>query len=238
MLIPSHRHRASDLDLWREHEAADMVHGATRLAEKVARSVDAIREFAATDDAYCGVSWGKDSVVVAWLVLQVAPHVPLIWVRPAGAECPGCEEVRDAFLRRFPCTYFEPECPAKIWNDPTVSNETAFRPAVDASGTMRRITGVRANESGARKISMRFHGLATENSCRPIGWWDEADVFALHAIEQLPTHPNYAMLGGGRWERRRLRVASLGGEWGTQFGRREWELEYYGDIIRRLEARQ
>jgi len=52
----------------------------------------------------------------------------------------------------------------------------------------------------------------------------------------LPVHPAYAMTAGGRWDRKHIRVASLGGQRGAQYGRREWEREYYGDVLRRLEA--
>lgn len=41
---------------------------------------------------------------------------------------------------------------------------------------------------------------------------------------------------GGRWNRKNIRVAELGDVHGNQFGRSEWELEYYSDLIRRLKA--
>ncbi|TXH99574.1 MAG: hypothetical protein E6Q76_19695 [Rhizobium sp.] len=63
-----------------------------------------------------------------------------------------------------------------------------------------------------------------------------ADVFAYLAFHGLPVHPNYAMLGAGRWPREYLRTAPLGGKRGDQFGRAEWEREYYGDVLRRLEV--
>ena len=71
----------------------------------------------------------------------------------------------------------------------------------------------------------------------PAGLVSAADVFAYLASRQLPVHPAYAMLGGGRYQRDRIRVSSLGGRRGDGMGRAEWEREYYGDILRRLEAR-
>jgi phosphoadenosine phosphosulfate reductase len=87
-------------------------------------------------------------------------------------------------------------------------------------------------------MSMRIHGLATESVCRPIGWLSEQDVFALLAIHDLPTHPNYAMLGQGRWKREKLRVDAIGGHTGGGNGRSEWEHEYYGDVLARMRARR
>ena len=55
-------------------------------------------------------------------------------------------------------------------------------------------------------------------------------------IHAMPVHPNYAMLGVGRWDKYRLRVAAVGHCEGDGMGRREWEREYYGDILNRTEA--
>ena len=228
MLIPSDRHTAADLELWKELEAADL-----RRDVCVMTPMLLLNEFTKRP-CYCSVSWGKDSVCIASFIGLYYPQVPLVWVRPEGAEMPGCEEVRDVFLKRFPkLVYHEPVCPAEIWHDESVSNQTAFRPAVDAVGTTRRIVGVRADESGKRKLSMRHHGQATEQVCRPIGWLKVDDVFALLAQQRMPVHPAYAMLGGGRYDRRHLRVDSLGGPWADSFGRNEWEQEYFQDVINR-----
>lgn len=227
MLIASKRHTRRDLEIWNEHYHADL-----QLHIDLTRAIELVQEFA-TMPCYCSVSWGKDSVAVAWIVAKYSPHVPLVWVRPAGAECPGCDEVRDIFLQQYPVTYHEPICPAEIWLDPNGTNEEAFAPAALAAGTHRRIVGVRAEESGRRKLSMRYHGMATANVCRPIGWMKNQEVFAMLAQLNLPTHSNYAMLGGGRWRRDKLRVDAIGGDTGDQFGRAEWEREYYGDVIAR-----
>ena len=90
--------------------------------------------------------------------------------------------------------------------------------------------------AGARKIMARTHGASTRSTCRPITWWSVQDVFSWLAAKDLPAHPVYAMQGGGRWPRERIRVASLGGRRGSGIGRSEWEREYYGDVLRRLES--
>lgn len=79
-------------------------------------------------------------------------------------------------------------------------------------------------------------GISTERTCAPLAWWTAADVFAYLATHDLPVHPAYAMLGGGRWRRERLRVAEIGDTHGKGGGRLEWETEYYGDALRRLQA--
>lgn len=242
MLVHSDRHRPEDLELWKELEAADLAHDRTArvCTAKAERARQEIRRFVETGPCYCSVSWGKDSVVLGDLVHDVAPSVPLVWVRVEPIRNPDCADVRDAFLRLHSgCDYHEIE----VWCErdehgwhATGTLETGFRLVAARLGASRYLSGIRADESVIRAISLRHRGLATASSCRPLGWWSEADVFAYLGARGLPVHPAYGMLGGGRWDRRHLRVASLGGRRGDQFGRADWEAEYYGDVLRRLQA--
>jgi 3'-phosphoadenosine 5'-phosphosulfate sulfotransferase (PAPS reductase)/FAD synthetase len=98
----------------------------------------------------------------------------------------------------------------------------------------RYISGVRGEESGARKLRMMTHGTATERTCAPIGWWSAEDVFAYLHANGLPVHPAYAYSLDGLLDRARLRVAALGGERGTGWGRRQWEERYYSDALHKI----
>ena len=60
-------------------------------------------------------------------------------------------------------------------------------------------------------------------SCQPNGHWSARDVFAYLNAHDLPVHPAYAMTFGGALDRGRLRVGTIGGSRGTEFGRAEWE---------------
>lgn len=228
MLIACERHRSEDLLLWSEMEEADRVHG-RRLAAKAARSLDAIRDFAAAGPCYASISWGKDSVTLAHLVwLSEAPV--LLWhYRGAISYNPYTELVRDAFLARFDVEYGEvfPEYDPE-WSEARI--DAAFVRCLGMAGD-RYLSGIRAGESFGRRVRMRRHGLATMRTCAPLGWWTVQDVFGWLAVHDLPVHPNYAMLGGGRWPREHLRVSALTGTRGDQFGRAEWEKEYYGDVL-------
>jgi phosphoadenosine phosphosulfate reductase len=101
----------------------------------------------------------------------------------------------------------------------------------------RHISGVRAKESAVRKLRMMRWGENTEKTCAPIGLWTTDDVFAYLVKYDLPVHPNYAMLGGGRWNRKIIRVAEIGDIHGTERGRAEWEKEYYSDILNYINAK-
>jgi len=242
MLIASHRHTDADLVMWRELEAADRLHGRSRsLAVKVDRAMNGIREFLASGPAYCSVSWGKDSVVVADLCMRIDQSIPIVYARAIPTANPDCMEVAMAWSAMWPTSITHdipvdyrphrglPDDEKLRWGNAAFS--AAFRPF-----GMRRIMGLRCDESGRRKMSMRFLGLSTINSCRPIGWWSNADVFGYLSSRDLPIHPNYAMLGGGRWQRHHLRVDEFMGQTGDEYGRALWEREYYGDVLARIES--
>lgn len=233
MLIPSERHRPEDLELWRELEEADLIHGERFLRSgKLKQSLQAIRDFVAASPCYAGVSWGKDSTVLFDLLQRAGVCIPIIWLTYGKATNPECRLVRDAVLAISPNVDYR-----EIDVGESEEMRDDFSPAVASTGASRYLSGIRADESGIRKISMRRLGLETANVCRPLGWWRLPDVFGYLAVRGLPVHPNYAMLGGGRWPREHLRTASIGGERGRENGRTDWEREYYGDILNRIAAR-
>ena len=244
MLIVTHRHREADLALWRDLEEGDRVRNIEKL---VARSLDAISEFLKQGPCYCSVSWGKDSVTMADLVGRVDPSIPLVHLRPTNHN-PDCDLVRDAYFathphqlqcyREYPIDYTKVE-----W---LVLSEPERDKATDKEwfGTIRRIEkefgcrrilGIRAEESRGRLIRCFRWGELSKNACAPLAFWKAADVFAYLAQRDLPVHPAYGYLGGGRWLRERIRVAEIGDTHGRQSGRGEWEQEYYGDWLHKIE---
>lgn len=183
-----------------------------------------------------GVSWGKDSVVVAHL--SMGRH-PVVWVRERPNDNPDCLAVRDAYLAAVPSRYEEIEV--------TFADVGAFASGFAQARAMfgdRHISGVRAQESAARRISIRRLGLDTSRSAahghalRPIGHWSSLDVFAHLERHDLPIHPAYGFTMDGVLDPLRLRVDSLctpGADIGTMpgegHGRREWERRYYREHL-------
>ncbi len=229
MLIPSHRHTAADLALWGEHEEADRI---VRVPDGLMDgSICAIQQFAACGRCYVGCSWGKDSVVLLDALIRSGVDLPVVWVRMRGRDNPCCESVRDSALAKWPLEYYE-----QTFNYEDCSRGEHWR-AVDMEFGDRRITGLRADESAVRQMSIGVSGVATRRSCRPLAYWRCEHIFAWAAQNNLPMHPAYAMLGGGRYERRHLRTHGIGGKSGASHGRREWEREYYPDILARLASK-
>ncbi len=229
MLIVVDRHTDEDLELWDALEKADFSHAVP--GWKVIEARRAIQSFAADGPCWCGVSCGKDSVVLASLVAAVAPDVPLVWIRPRRATPYGdiVRQILEPILGQSILVLDEPEgANWENWGDGIPIANHRFGP--------RAIHGVRAEESSIRQLSAGKHGVITQRFCRPLLHWSARDIFAWLAQHHLPVHPNYAMLGGGRWNRERIRVGSIGGPRGRGIGRAEWEQEYYGDVLRRIEA--
>jgi len=233
MLVDSPRISPEDRTVWNErHEADNALAKSRKMAELEERALLAILGFLARGPAYAGVSWGKDSVVLAHLVWRCAPETLVAWFPAGKIENPDCAAIRDEFLSRFPVRYCEIE--AAPTSDITLAffgHDGAQKEFERVSRQLgqRYLSGVRSEESATRKRRMMQHGESTENTCAPIGWWPTDYVFAYLAKYDLPTHPVYAMTLGGTYDRNMLRVGTLGGYRGTGNGRREHERHYYRD---------
>lgn len=236
MLIQSDRHTAEDLRLWRNLEVQDRMNfGLRNVGAKARRAIVAIEEFALNRPCYASISWGKDSTVLAHLIWRTCLWIPCYYMRDDPCANPDSDIVQEWFLQEYRLPQY------------TVVPITDFRAGLrrceSLAGTGRHITGVRAEESTPRWFRSVRHGVETENSCAPLTWWSEQDVFAYLAHHNLPVHPAYAMLGAGRWPRKELRVdqfldrtphgfpAEGWRDGGISFGRDEWEREYYPDIV-------
>lgn len=243
MLIPSDRHSRADLICWRELERADHA-AADRLSSKIERSLDEIDRFAHRGSFYASFSGGKDSAVMIALLAQAKQlaGTPVAWFRATPTYNPDAQVAVMSLAERlgFSPLVIDYDSPPRggltAQEREAIGRQNfdrACRIANDRFG--RRMLGMRADESGARKLRFRTHGLTAGDCCCPLGWWRAEDIYAFAASREIPICSVYGMLGGGRWTRNQLRVDSLGGSCGDQFGRAEWEREYYGDVLRRLE---
>lgn len=240
MLLPSDRLLPGDREVWERNEGVDALRAQlVRWESKKRKAIAEIHRFADAGRCYAGVSWGKDSVVLAHLLALSGRLIPLVWVNIKNAGNPDCERVRDAFLSEYGvCVdYHEITISAALDEDGRRVGSgilaSGFKIAGERFGD-RHISGVRGEESGVRSLRMMRWGASTERTCAPIGWWKTDEVFAYLHRFGLPVHPAYAMTYGGTWDRNLLRVATIGGERGTGLGRREHERIYYRDVLQRI----
>lgn len=245
MLISDPRHTPEDLARW-QHIVRTAEVNATLKAFRnhVTRATTALVNFTGSGNCYCGVSWGKDSVVVADLVARICPRIPLVWVRVSPVENPDCFRVRDEFLKQRVANYHEIviECPRdELGYLLRGTLEQGFARAAKQFG-QRHISGIRGEESANRARRMNHYGESSKNTCAPIGRWDGMDVFTYLLSHGLPIHPAYAFTMSGILDPQRIRVATIGcretdverGRRGDGHGRHEWEQTYYRDHIRKV----
>lgn len=239
-LIQSPRHTRADLARWAELERGDAVRGRlARLARLEDRAIKALRAFSATGRFYAGVSWGKDSTAMVHLVQRSGVRCPVVFFHAGPVENPDCFVQRDAFLSRFDIDYSEHECSELAWSRDGTDivhdgAQRAFARASRAHGG-RYASGIRADESRARRMRMKHWGENSINTCAPIGHWTIVDVYAYLAKHDLPIHPAYACSMGGVYAREHIRVSTIGGVNGGERGRREWERAYYPETVRTVE---
>lgn len=245
MLIHSDKHTKADLEYWQEYEIVDAINAKKNgLTLKENKALTVLSEFVAKGSCYVGVSWGKDSVTVAHLCYRLGVRIPFVHLYCVPSHNIECDVVRDTFLARYDIPYCEvfvdygdlycSNLPDTIQDKETDKIYNATWRRISSRIGVHHISGVRASESGIRRMRMLKHGFDSGLALAPLGWWTEEDIFAYLHKYDLPIHPNYAMLGGGRWRRNRLRVSEIGDGNGNNFGRSEWEGEYYGEELRRM----
>ncbi|ADK81615.1 phosphoadenosine phosphosulfate reductase domain-containing protein [Sediminispirochaeta smaragdinae] len=232
MLIKSERNTSHDLKLWKELEEADGIRAADLKQSKIDQAIIDIQGIA-KEVCYVSVSWGKDSVVLAHLCVCAGIDVPFIWIVEKPFFNPDCLPVRDAFLKRFSIRYYEYEI------EYTPDNMYSPKPFKEKGDYLfeefgRRITGIRMQESNTRKIRYFVHGITSKKTAAPLSLWKTWEIFAYLKKHDLPTHPAYAMLGGGRYERDHIRVDAIGGIDQYFYDWENWEREYYHDVLNRL----
>ena len=245
MLVESDRHTDADLQHWHELSAADRSAAQQAVfAATAARARDSIRSFYRRPRPhYVATSWGKDSVVLLHMLRATGYSPKVIHVRQLDNENPESLKVRDAFLARFPCDYEEVGYSYRdadaSWFGGKGQPIRWFQVLRELQGQYgMHITGVRADESSTRHLRFATYGVESRWSLAPLQWMTIDHVFAYLHFFDLPIHANYAMTGGGRWDRRYLRVAAIGNERGRGHGRLTWEREYFSDVLNRMEAEQ
>ncbi len=227
MLMPDPDRTVADQAAWDTLERYDRVTGG-ELPQRADLAIGDLAEFLhAHPDGIVGISWGKDSVVLAHLARRLDPNIPLVWVPVIRSDGTSYEDwgtyaVRDAFLDRCPGAYEERPFVSRIplRGDPGYRpgqyRDEAGRPvpefdqdALGESITEPYASGVRAEESRARTVAVARHGTVSTRTARPIGHWSGLHVFGYLAVHDLPVHRLYACSYGGRVDRRRLRVHTL-----------------------------
>jgi phosphoadenosine phosphosulfate reductase len=227
MLIKTHRHTKKDLEAYKDYTEIDRANKYSQ--KKVELSMVIMENFLKQNNKSCVmVSWGKDSVVMLDLFCKIKIDRPVIYMRFIDRANPDCDEVRDKFLKINKITYFE-----ELYNYSEVrKGDKHWKDLFKKYG--KRCSGIRNDESKIRLLQWKMNGFASENSCRPLALWNSKEIFSYIEQNNLPLNPVYGYLGGGRYDRKQIRTHSLYGTTGDGMGRKEWEKEYYSDILNKI----
>jgi phosphoadenosine phosphosulfate reductase len=229
MLIITDKHTKEDLELWKEYEEADKIYYDSHdMAEKESKAIEIIKSF---NPDYISISWGKDSVVLAHLCYMAGIYNYCHFTHKADA--PYYSIVRDFFLKKYNINYEEiyKNIDIKI-NEFFEFHKNNISKIAQQKYGKKYITGIRIEESGKRKLTLKTYGIISKNRCSPLAFWKNKDIFAYLVKYNLPIHPNYAMLGNGRYKRERIRTGPL--FMASQYGNETWEKEYYRDELNKL----
>ncbi len=219
-------------------------------------------------DYSVSVSWGKDSI--ALLAVAAATLVRVIAIhgryRVAAENAGDIDAVRDAVLARpdmINVDYREIEIPGE-WDlferaggpfvQPCADHHFEalrwrraiargrLREACEGAGCRRYMLGLRAAESGARRVNIATRGLAYEKRdgqsiALPIGRWEADDVWALLTARELPWLRIYDIAPNRDRARSMLCIALGSSDRHLRDGEYELWRRCYPDEIAQWEAR-
>lgn len=231
MLIQCQRHTQKDIDKAQVYSEIDRMR---KIRDRL--EVESINQIVqCRGKSYLSVSWGKDSTVLLAIAIKCGYDGPVIWIKESPFYNPECESVRDWFIKNYSFKYHEMVLDYGKYLKGHREKDALFYSFSDVLSARFgvRISGIRNEESNTRLLRYLRNGFATKNTLAPLSLWKSEDVFAYIEQNNLPLHSVYGMLGGGRYDRKYLRVDCIGGIEGNGIGRLEWEKEYYPDILRR-----
>lgn len=178
--------------------------------EKVEKALAFIREYVEKYENIAVLSsWGKDSLVIVHLAIQVKPDIPVIFVdttfKPAATyqimnelvekwnlnlkifKSPRLEDVE--FMQNIVLG-------PKLWeSNPDLCCQIfkvePTQRAVKELGLEAWFSGLRATESEKRKLFEKVHRQGDFIRLHPLHDWTEADIWRYIACHHLPIHPLY-----------------------------------------------
>lgn len=150
---------------------------------------------------YVATSFGKDSAALLHLVAEVRPDIEARFIRWGESELlHEYSEVMDEWARRWPqIRFLVLDLDRDSINERVPGRWQQLQAMDPADGYF---IGLRAEESHARQITLRSHGVvyqATSGVWRisPLAWWTVQDVAAYNVVHDLPRLRAYDVEGWG-----------------------------------------
>jgi phosphoadenosine phosphosulfate reductase len=219
---------------------------------------------AAMHRPYIALSFGKDSTVMAHLLLSWWPQLPVLYVNCGQwDEWPDTPRVKAEFLGRCPCAFTELAGPSIMEayiqagglyvqdEEATPSARRAQREyglslieTLDAEAQRQgydgAFVGLRREESDNRARLFAMHGTLYQTAtrrqwvCHPLADWGAADVWAYIVRHDLPYNELYDLAPEGR---ERARNGAMIGTRSARYGRLVFLKRMYPDWFNHFAAR-
>jgi phosphoadenosine phosphosulfate reductase len=153
------------------------------------------KAFAITDNAYCAISWGKDSIVMLHLIQQIKPTIKAINIGDKlENKQNNYQETINAYMQRFPTNY-----QAIYYEEET---EGGFYPQIRKIAKEYELAfiGCRREESKYRAIVISKYGTIHKYKsgsyrCFPLAYWNVKDIWAYLFKYDLPYLNSYDLQG-------------------------------------------
>lgn len=211
--------------------------------------------WACNGSVYCSISGGKDSLVTSYLILQVYPECPLVWVNQGHlAEWPDCVELIQYLKDELNWNIIELCPPRDLWHlyqdygvplegkmdsklDKTINQKLIYDPLneyQEINNIQGYAWGIRAQESRNRAMFLKKHGLLhyrKDNNlwvCSPIGFWKTKEIWQFIDWQRLPYPAMYDR------DRMSIRNGPPIGTTGVNWGRLSELRRYYPDYWQQL----
>lgn len=165
--------------------------------KKVSKSLQIIKEaLTVADNAYCAISWGKDSVVMLHLIQQIKPDIKTINIGDLLEDLQNnYSEVKKQYCIQFPYTNYE-----AIYYDE--NNDGGFYTQVKKLTQLYNLAfiGCRKEESKYRAIAINKYGIIHQYQsgfyrCFLLAYWNTADIWAYIFKHNLPYLKSYDLHG-------------------------------------------
>lgn len=236
MLIHSNRFRKGDLEHFQMLEKMDAIHvktnGYKNRIKHAQAACFAFCEKQNYEGYHISISFGKDSVVMLHMMRQVDPLTVTTHVVAHEADNPEIEAVR---IKLRELGLLEPYDERRYYKSQGKGRRFFDELKLLQKKYGKYVTGIRKDESADREWRHMAYGAETKNTFAPISLLTTEDIYAYIYEHDLPLCAVYAMSDGGRFDRRFIRLSSIGRPQGRGMGRREWEQLYFNDVLRKRE---